>query len=467
MAKKFTRREWLKLMGLTTAGAMLGSCAPQVVTKEVEVEKEVEVTRVVEVPAAAELAEIVGWTHWGGEDLEMAQDNVMHPFNEGPGPDMGIHFKFLSHIATGGEPEWGATYIAAFQAEQAPDLIHVSGGLLPVLQPLGILLPPPDDSQAFIRENYVPGAVEYATVEGNTYGYPTELQANFQMINNLHLQEAGLEGAPQSWEDFRDYAAALTVGEGTDKTRAGWGVPDAYAEQCFLQRLVMHKAEGEDFVDVENMTSSANSDVGKGIMELWHNMAIVDSSTSAGIWGIWDRGINNEFWSMEWFDIWNANFGIFRGPSPGPTGMTGVEYLENLLLAMLPTQSGSGQVTEARIYLWVTTSQTEHPDACWQYLKWLNGGPDYRMATFFVEQFMFPPPIIGMDFSKDFTEAQVDTQVNAFENSFGMPFVKGLFEMYEASMAEQAAVWFGEKGWEEAEEDLKEACDLILEGYAE
>lgn len=454
---RITRRDWLKFLGLTAAGGMLPACrAPKEVIVTVPPE-------VVTVPAAAEVVEIIGWTHWGGSDLERAQNAIMVPFNEGPGKDLGIHFEFLTHIATGAEPEWVATYVAAYQANQAPDLIHMSGGLLPQFQPLGMLLEPPADVQAFIREHYVPGAVDYATVEGNTYGYPTELQAQFQMVNGLHLQDAGLPGAPQSWQDFRDYARALTIRDETGAlTRAGFAVPDAYAEENFLLRHVMHAAEGEDFIDVENLTCNANSDIGRAIMELWYNMAIVDQSTQAGVWTIWDGGFNNEFWSMMWFDIWAANFLVYVGPD-GPTGMTGPEYLENMVLDMLPTRSGAGQLTEARIYLWVVVDQTEHPDECWTYLKWLNEGPDYRMMKFFVDTFMFPPAIKGMSFSDKFTPAQVETQINAFENSIAMPFVKGLFEMYEAVMAEQAAVWFGEKGWEEAEADLKAAIDSILE----
>ena len=59
--KMMSRRQMLKWLGATSAGALLAACQPQVVkeTVEVEVEKEVEVVKEVEVEKEVVVKETV------------------------------------------------------------------------------------------------------------------------------------------------------------------------------------------------------------------------------------------------------------------------------------------------------------------------------------------------------------------------------------------------------------------------
>ena len=56
-------------------------------------------------------------------------------------------------------------------------------------------------------------------VNGTTYALPGDLKSWFVMINKDHLDEAGLPVPPLdwTWDDYREYAKALTQGEGQDK----------------------------------------------------------------------------------------------------------------------------------------------------------------------------------------------------------------------------------------------------------
>jgi multiple sugar transport system substrate-binding protein len=54
---------------------------------------------------------------------------------------------------------------------------------------------------------------------GNYYGIPFGVKFWYVLINKNHLDEAGLEVPPinWTWQDYKDYAVALTEGEGADK----------------------------------------------------------------------------------------------------------------------------------------------------------------------------------------------------------------------------------------------------------
>lgn len=56
-------------------------------------------------------------------------------------------------------------------------------------------------------------------VDGKLYGIPGDLKSWFVMINKDYLDEAGLEvpALDWTWDDYREYAKKLTVGEGVNK----------------------------------------------------------------------------------------------------------------------------------------------------------------------------------------------------------------------------------------------------------
>jgi ABC-type glycerol-3-phosphate transport system substrate-binding protein len=410
-----------------------------------------------EVPLWGEAAEIRQQVHWEGDrfnDFKALCDQ----WNLGPGRDANIYAHTERHGATGDEPEWAAFYMADFLAGTSPDIYHLSGGMLPDLQAQGVLTPPVDEIQQYIKDNYAPGAVAYATVEGATYGYPTELQAEVNWINAVHLKEAGLDPdpakQPQTWDEMREQAKALTMRDSADKkTRAGYVWPDGYDEQQFINRVIMHAAEGEPYIDIDNLKCNANSEVGASIMKLWYDMAITDDSTSVGMVTIWDA-YPNELGSVVQMDAWYGFFEIISNGSE--------ELFQNTIVSLPPTSNGQNFKSEARIYLFAVTSNSQHPAEAWQFLRWLNETPDIHMMNFMVNVFGFLPGHKGMDMPEFFTPQMVGTFQQALDVSIPMPFARGLFEMYEATGSTQDAVVFGEKGWEEASQELEDAINTIL-----
>jgi ABC-type glycerol-3-phosphate transport system substrate-binding protein len=295
-------------------------------------------------------------------------------------------------------------------------------------------------------------------VEGATYGYPTELQAEVNWINAKHLEEAGLStdpaNQPKTWDEMREQAKALTVRDSSDKkTRAGYVWPDGYDEQQFINRVIMHAAEGEVYIDLDNLKCNANSEIGASIMKLWYDLAITDDATNVGLVTVWDA-YPNELGSVVQMDAWYGFFDIMANG--------GEELFNNSIVTLPPTSNGQNFKSEARIYLFAVTSNSQNPAETWQFLRWLNEAPDIHMMNFMVDNFGFLPGHTGLNMPEFFTPQMVETFQQALDVSIPMPFARGLFEMYEATGSTQDAVVFGEKGWEEASQELEDAINTIL-----
>jgi ABC-type glycerol-3-phosphate transport system substrate-binding protein len=84
------------------------------------------------------------------------------------------------------------------------------------------------------------------------------------------------------------------------------------------------------------------------------------------------------------------------------------------------------------------------------------------MMHLMVDSFGFLPGHKGLDMPNFFTPQMVETFQQALDVSIPMPFVRGLFEMYEATGSLQDAVLFGEKDWEAASQELEESINTIL-----
>lgn len=463
-----TRRDYLKLMGLVGTGTVLGACAPagapaaegpiqaatQVPTPEVPI--------ATAVPIWSDAIELRQQVHWEANRLNDYKA-LCDVWNLGPGKDANIYIHTERHGATGPEPEWAAFYMADFLAGTSPDIYHLTGGLLPDLQAQGVVAAPPDEIQLYIKENYAPGAVEYVTVEGSAYGYPTELQAGVTWLNTQHLEEVGWDtdpaNQPKSWAEMREQAKALTVYDGGgQKTRGGFIWHDGEPETQFINRVIMHAAEGETYIDLDNLTSNANSDIGQSIMKNWYDLIHTDDASTVGLVNIWDA-YQNGLGSMIQIDAWFARFYIIENG--------GQELLDQTIVTLLPTSSGENFKSEARIYLFAVTSNSAHPAEAWQFLRWLNEAPDIYMMNFMVDQFGFLPGHKGLAMPEFFPPAMAETFQQALDVSVPMPFARGLFEMYEATGSLQDAMAFGEKGWEEASQELEDSINTILrEKYA-
>jgi len=129
------------------------------------------------------------------------------------------------------ESELHTKYITAFATKTAPDVIGLYAHWAPELWEMGVLEPLDpkvlgyDSVDALVDQYVSPFCLElYKMPDGNVYGLPWEVSNWCMYCNADHYHEAGLEPPTSSptWDEFHDYAKAMTKFEGGRMVRAGF-----------------------------------------------------------------------------------------------------------------------------------------------------------------------------------------------------------------------------------------------------
>jgi len=220
--KRLSRREFLRLGALTTAGAALAACQPQVVRETVEVEVPVERTVEVEVektvvveatPAPEEVVEIT-FMGWGGVEEDEGVRSAIRVF-EGAEPNIKVTWLHT--------PEnYGEKMLAMIAAGTPPDTAFVGSYDYRTYARDGLLL----DITDMLKADPVVGAPGYfiepqeterCTYEGRWYGIGSCWVAPHIYYNADIFEEEGIEPPSNDpdeawdWDYFLEVARQLAV----------------------------------------------------------------------------------------------------------------------------------------------------------------------------------------------------------------------------------------------------------------
>jgi len=228
---KRSRRDFLKATAAFAGVSVLSACAaptPQVIEKVVEkpvekivtqqvekvVEKPVEkiVTQQVEkvitvTPVPAKPVEVLWWRSQSGAVGDLLDKFAKDFSAANPGITIKPEFQ-------GGYPEHMVKLIAAAAANSLPDMILIGDGQYPPLARNGILVP----LDPFIKgpngldiSGYKP-PIKRGIMDGRMYQLAYGVSTPIFYFNPKALEEAGLKGAPDTWDDFFDvYLPKLTA----------------------------------------------------------------------------------------------------------------------------------------------------------------------------------------------------------------------------------------------------------------
>ena len=222
-----SRRDFLRMGMLGTAGMALAACAPQVVEKtievtrevEVEVEKEVVVEQTVQVPVEAGREDMVFWPEWGGHEADALLVQVQK-FTEETGIIVGFlpirdHARMIASMSAGNPPDllmtWDANAVGSW-------------GFEGVLRDLG----PYIEGTGFDMDALHPMGVKAGNLMGiRQIGLPlTNYITSGFWWNKDAFQAAGLdpENPPETWEETWETAEKITVLEDGAIMKWGYGI---------------------------------------------------------------------------------------------------------------------------------------------------------------------------------------------------------------------------------------------------
>lgn len=157
--------------------------------------------------ARAASGEVSVWK-FGGTPQEVEQWALRNDAFTAANPDVGLNYSYFNGQIR------RQKILAGFQTNRLADVIIAFGQDIPEFAGFGMLQPLDDiagDKLAGWKERIVPEVYESGMHDGKLYALPTYVDmASFLAINLDALEEAGFDRPPETWDEVREYAKAMT-----------------------------------------------------------------------------------------------------------------------------------------------------------------------------------------------------------------------------------------------------------------
>jgi multiple sugar transport system substrate-binding protein len=399
--------------------------------------------------------------HWSGIQFnDFAK--LINEYNSTQGPKDKIYVALERQLQAQAGGGLVATFIADFQAGTSEDIYHLNDAYLPDLAVRNFFMEAPQEVAAAVKKDWWAGTFETGSWEGRFYGYPTENQTLCLIINKKLFEDGtGLtlpKDEPKTWDDLRKTAKATMKKDASGKTtRQGFIWRTDSNEGQTVQRVVLHATMGEEFVEgwKSGKIPKVNylSDVGTKIINLFKAMAD-DGSAVAGL-GPESNLQANRLGTMVLHESYSI---YFNYKSLGDANLVGEQY------AVVPfSEDGKKKASNTRNYHYEVSSKSKVKDQAWKFLKWMNEGPEFRMANFQVNTFGFVPSVKSVNLPSWWPAQLQEAWKDALTNTVPMPNARGLARIEEILARYQNAVMLGKQdpksAMQQADQETKQALE--------
>ncbi|WP_227522024.1 ABC transporter substrate-binding protein [Bacillus solitudinis] len=207
-----------------------------------------------------EKIEITYWYAWG-DKIGENNENLVKMFNESQdkihvtaeyqGSYDDLHAKTQAAFAAGNAPE-------VTQNEIASVAIFANSGMTEELTPFV-------EKDDINIDDFIPGLMGNSYVNDQLYALPYLRSTPILYLNTTILEEAGLDPAgPKSWEEFEEYARALTIKD----ERVGMTLPiNIWFYEAFVAQ------SGGQMLAEDGNSVAFNNEAGVAPVEFWKKMA--------------------------------------------------------------------------------------------------------------------------------------------------------------------------------------------------
>jgi ABC-type glycerol-3-phosphate transport system substrate-binding protein len=250
-----------------------------------------------------------------------------------------------------------------------------------------------DEEQAYVREKYIPAAVERMTFQGKIWGYPTEHQAPALIYRRSILENAGITEIPATAEEIRALAQELTYEEGGQKYYGFTQWYDNYPATFHFPGIIwrhggeMYNFEGDIPREITVDTPEVAAALG------WWRGMVDDGSTQVGeipFVDAWQNGLAIMGEIEPWFPFINLR----------DAGVT--DIYEDLGVTHVRPREGVDPVVQSGGWELVADRSSEHPEEGNRLMEWMMHAPEMPFSRFIVEvvgalpaPIEYPSPIPG------------------------------------------------------------------------
>ncbi|TJZ42810.1 extracellular solute-binding protein [Streptomyces piniterrae] len=255
------------------------------------------------------------------------------------------------------------TYMVRQAAGQGADILHPYCLWTGQLVQAGVLRPAPPEAVRRIRRDFSPAAVTASSVHGTVYGYPTEVQTYALFYNRRLLRAAGYSGPPRTWRELEEaaYRTARRDRHGNTLVQ-GFGLSRFDDSTVVGQTLALLAARGGSLLTPDGRWTAIDSAAGRDVFDL--ERRLIDrgaSDTGSTLPKAFPSGQVAMAISAGW---WTA---VLRG-------LMGRAY-RDVGVAPVPGLAAGDRGTLATGFLLGVNSRCRHPEAAWEFLRWLNAVP--------------------------------------------------------------------------------------------
>lgn len=348
--------------------------------------------------------------------------------------------------------------IVAQAAGTGPDIISVLNTWGPQLVYDGVLEPVPADLVADVRNQYIPVAVEGATVDGQIWGIPFEVGNYALVYNKKHLQEAGFSGPPRTWDELVQMGAKLTrrAADGTVE-RYGFAFLAGWESAVVHPYLGLLWSLGGDFLAPDFSRATFNGPEGLAALEaelqLFRSGA---TDVSASVWEF-PQGRVSMMIMASWYES-------------SLKQAFGSEYEATVGVAPIPAINGKS-VNAAYSWWLGVNAQSRVKKEAWDFIRWFTAQtlPDgtTRMGTYQAENIGSIPPRKGdlAGHPEQLDDLYTRVFVQELANAHHEPNVLQGAEIKTILWHEIVEAWHGRKTPKQALDDAASKIDDILREF--
>lgn len=391
-------------------------------------------------------------THWPPETVQLLEDAIADYTAQNENVSIDVRAVPFGDLLTTVRAEAGGT--------AAPTISGIYDLWLPELVSDGVVTPAPDEVASDVQDNWTPGVVDAATVDGDIYGVPNEINVYALNYHIDQLEEAGLDGPPETWEELLAANEALS-GDG----RQGVGLINSWAAGTvhpFASLLVSNGGDlvvdgepvldspeaGETFQLIEDLIATGTDPT----------MGTADANTTGPYLDNFVSGNTSMIIMANWWE------------SALRSGM-GDEEFENIATAPIPV-GPSGDAARSISYSWMTVVSASASDAeqaaAWDFLTWLNG-PDSgeagssAMGDILQSMGILPTRTSDIEAHQErLSSPFLDGYVSVLEDARPFPIVPGGQEFTESLQRHLEELQFEQATAEEAQTAAQSDAEEIL-----
>ncbi len=413
-------------------------------------------------PEVQEKTKLVYAVHWMDETQingtyengELKSKGLVHYLNEYEELHPEIEFEIMQITYS----EYESKLRILHELDEVPDIYQVYSTWGVSHQNLGILDEPPQEIKDDVAQNYTSTAG--VTINGDTWGIPTEINVFALLYNKALFKEAGVideQGEPKipvTWNELIDAASKITKKDSEGNIiqygfafskGMDWGVVDP-----FLCLLV---SNGGKYLSDDNSQCLVNSSEG---VEALEKILELFSKGGTDAYGDVISGFGEGKTAMILMPPWVE--GMFRDA-------LGDKFDTDVGVAPVPYLKKPGTLQ----YSWFmgVLSKSKHKKEAWEFLRWFTSEIQPKTGTTRYGD-LLTDPIGAIPSRRSDIEGNKDKLntpfkrvfVEELENSVPEPNIMQASQVKNILMGEIESAWAGEKT---AKESLDSACAKINE----